>query len=400
MLGPPVWFEDAQAAPVRELLCWFVRQLTKREHAVRQRSLTRKLNRATIPALFQHRHLEELEFLWEIIEELSSPAYGIWTLQQNLKFPTARAEHQTTLVFNYAAENVVRVWLKLPLVEPQEAAWRETVNSSVFTQLPLRDFLIHGYPGVYPPEQLLTFLVKLNDLAADIDADSLTWRQLSARCFAGDSKYLESFSRQQWVLQLFPALVEKIQPRQLLFDAHLVDQAKGILLVENQDTFCWLSALSQGIECARQLHLVYSGGFQTSAARARNPEYATFHFNGDLMQRERFFSYWFSTMTEHELPIFFWGDLDFSGLAIIKSLRQVFPNLVAWQPGYAPMATAISSGGGHLPEHAGKQKQLNPGASGCPYSDTYLLPLLENAARFLDQEWVTENHLLPRMART
>jgi hypothetical protein len=393
MLSPPIWFEDEQALPVRELLQWFIRQLSLRAQADRQRPLIRKLNRTTISSLFDYTDLEEIDFLWEIIEELAKPPYEIWTLNKTSTKSKFRAENQISLVFSYSAESVVRIWLKMPIVDAQEMAWRDTVNTSSLTQLPLSQMLIAGYPGIYPPQQLLTSLLNLSQLINCLEGKPMTWRQLSAACFSGDSKYLDSLSRQQWILNLFPQLDQIIQPRRLLFDVYLVDNAVGILLVENQDTFCWLSTIGKHIACTAHLHLVFSRGFQISAPRARHQEYASFYFNGDHSQQEHFCRFWFSSDEESNLPFYFWGDLDFSGMGIIKSLRHSFSTLTAWTPGYAPMVEAISLGYGHSPIHAGKQLQLNPGATGCHYSDFYLLPLLEEKQLFLDQEWVTAKHL-------
>jgi hypothetical protein len=86
------------------------------------------------------------------------------------------------------------------------------------------------------------------------------------------------------------------------------------------------------------------------------------------------------------IPVFFWGDLDYSGMAILRDLKAIFPNLEAWQPGYARMLARLNAGAGHLPDEAGKAGQLDPGDTGCPYADQELLPAIRKSGRFVDQE--------------
>jgi len=90
---------------------------------------------------------------------------------------------------------------------------------------------------------------------------------------------------------------------------------------------------------------------------------------------------------EDLLPCHFWGDLDYAGIAILKSLRRRFPTIEAWKPGYALLLEQLSDG--HMVGEAGKQEQVDPGDSGCRYADRQLLPAIRRHARFLDQEAVT-----------
>jgi len=97
------------------------------------------------------------------------------------------------------------------------------------------------------------------------------------------------------------------------------------------------------------------------------------------------FEEWLSGNDE-KLPAYFWGDLDFSGMGILASLKKVFPLMEPWEKGYESMLDIITNGGGHSPSEAGKEKQEDPGSTGCEYSDNILLPALRLHHRFLDQE--------------
>jgi hypothetical protein len=89
---------------------------------------------------------------------------------------------------------------------------------------------------------------------------------------------------------------------------------------------------------------------------------------------------------------YFWGDLDYSGMGILSSLRLVFTAMQAWQPGYQPMLAALADG--HRAEDANKERQVPIQHTGCPYADEQLIPAINREQRFLDQEWVDLDGLL------
>ena len=50
------------------------------------------------------------------------------------------------------------------------------------------------------------------------------------------------------------------------------------------------------------------------------------------------------------------------------------------------MLAILNTGGGHTPEQTSKQNQTDPGTTGCPYTDTTLLPALRQHGKSVDQE--------------
>lgn len=388
---PPVWFQDAAARPVVELLRWFVRQLNALDQEQRQRKLTRKLTARHFPALFNYSRLDDIDFLKEAMAELSRPPYSVWHLSTT---GAQRNEDELiTLTFHYAAEPVLREWLNMPRVDPQQEAWIAAIDRQ---PIPIHAELLQalGYPGVYAPDSLLSALYELQIFLQQPDDHTFSWRRLSARFFFGDSKYLDSISRQQWLLALFPQLHSVVENRSLLLNVFLVEQPEGILLIENQDTFCWLMNISADIAPLQHLILVYSQGFMGSAQRSRDADAVQFMYQGKVENFREFQQHWLQH-AGMELPMYFWGDLDYAGLSILKSLRQVFPSLTAWRPGYQPMLDALLNGAGHAPDLAGKIAQLMPAACGCDYADHLLLPGLQKTGRFIDQEWVDRRMLYP-----
>jgi hypothetical protein len=87
-----------------------------------------------------------------------------------------------------------------------------------------------------------------------------------------------------------------------------------------------------------------------------------------------------------DFPVFFWGDLDFSGMAILASLRSIFPSAQAWRPGYALMLARLRRHDGHSPLESGKERQRAVERTGCPYADDTLIPALKSSGQFVDQE--------------
>lgn len=85
-------------------------------------------------------------------------------------------------------------------------------------------------------------------------------------------------------------------------------------------------------------------------------------------------------------PRIFWGDLDWSGMGILRAMRQSFPAIEAWPKGYEPMLHHLQNGQGHAPYEADKQGQNPVSSTGCPYADEQLVPALCGTGAFIDQE--------------
>ena len=139
----------------------------------------------------------------------------------------------------------------------------------------------------------------------------------------------------------------------------------------------------------KDLAVVYVSGFLISARRIRQEAGVSLHYfsksNRDEVQS--FEHWWFENDTQPR-DLYFWGDLDFSGMSILKALRQRFGEVKAWRAGYEPMVKQVEAGCGHEARSAGKEEQLDPGQTGCVYADEVLLPALRNTGMFVDQESV------------
>ncbi|RYF30366.1 MAG: hypothetical protein EOO23_05320 [Comamonadaceae bacterium] len=219
-------------------------------------------------------------------------------------------------------------------------------------------------------------------MAAFADSPMLL-REVSSRLFWGMSKVLDN--RQGLVAAVLglddcpfpesPIQLQVVLPRGV---------PVGVLFIENAMSFD--ATTRSGSSLCAGMFVVYASGFKASAKRLRRPGGASIFYGqlGCLGAGEReAFERWL--YDERQLPVFFWGDLDWSGMRILSTLRATFGEVGAWQPGYEPMRDHLLTGGGHRPEAADKRGQQPLAATGCSYADGQLLPLLDTLG-FVDQE--------------
>jgi hypothetical protein len=236
-------------------------------------------------------------------------------------------------------------------------------------------------------DEAVDCLSRLRDLVASGAAMPL--REASARVFQGRSKVLDN---REELLRLLGAAPGQFwsAPIQLLVDVPLAFD--DVLFVENLVTFERMADLRQPA-WARSV-LAFAAGFKGSARRMRSREGCRLYVRAGTSGADALPAVSARGLADlrawlfdgASLPVAFFGDLDFAGLQILASLREVFPDAQAWRPGYDALVGLLHAGGGHLPEHAAKEQQTDPGAVGCPYADTVLLPALRQHARFVDQE--------------
>lgn len=383
---PPPWFE--QEALPRRLLG---RLLTKLEKG--QRRLTLRINPKTAPELYDFQY-QDVQFLWALLNSLDKD-YHILSIKPVRTGPGEEPYENARVDFLPEREALVRHWLNRPALDPYALVWEDTLAKLAprfedggralqerMLRVPQRG-----------AEQTLRAFAELGDQLQQ----PRTLRALSARCFWGDSKFLDR--HEDLVRALFPELSRNLLARPILMNVLLPEQLKQVLFIENQDNFLAL-AESPPPDCA----LVYSAGFRGSAQRIREPGNARFSYlnTGDLSACEsvhaQFDGWWFNVAergSDSEVATYFWGDLDFAGMAILKNLRGTFTDTTAWQPGYAPMLARLHAGQCHGHDTSGKNLQLDPGSTGCAYADRVLLPAMRSAGGFVDQEAVNMRGLAP-----
>jgi len=241
--------------------------------------------------------------------------------------------------------------------------------------------------AMVPADEAMGCLQALRELC--LSGQALPLREASARVFHGRSKVLDARDE---LLRLLGATQGQFweAPIQLLIDVpSSFDEA---LFIENLVTFERMADTRRS-EWRNSL-LVYSAGFKGSATRLRHRGGCRVYLRmqptatlGSAPSSTRGLAIVNSWLFDRaELPVRFFGDLDYSGMQILASLREVFPCAIAWEPGYAELLKVVASGGGHLPEAANKERQTDPGATGCAFADGVLLGALRRFGRFVDQE--------------
>ncbi|WP_020209097.1 Wadjet anti-phage system protein JetD domain-containing protein [Gilvimarinus chinensis] len=369
----PTWLEEEPL--IQRLLH---RLVDKLERGVKP---VLKVNRKTAPELYAFD--EDVQYLWALVESLDKD-YHLITVKKARVKPYQELYEGAQLVFLPEREELVRQWLNRPALDPYALVWQhelERLAEKGFDTQTLSQRMVR-LPNL-SAEQTLRSLAKI---PAELQ-EPITLRALSARCFNGDSKALDR--SEALITELYPRLAHNILPRPLLLTVYVPTDFKSVLLVENQDTFVSLSERRP-----KDSAIVYSAGFRGSSTRMREPGNVVFSYlASDSSQNSSqalsvFERYWFSA--EQQIPVFFWGDLDYAGMSILKAIRQSFTDARAWQPGYQPMLERLLNGDGHTSRVS---LQQDPELTGCDFADYSLLPALRRAQAFIDQEIVSTNTL-------
>jgi hypothetical protein len=368
----PPWLADE--AELQALLNKVLDRFDKQPGETRNQRLYIALEKY-LPNL--QRQDEEADRLWHFVQDLDKQ--NLCTIVPGKRGPYDPDWKNTRLAFPPEAENRLRHWLQRPKQTSALQAWRKAVRAEATTGAfpttiePLLKRRI-PIPGMSDAEVVTAF--------ANIGAtrEPLTLRQLSARHFHGDSKHLDD--RQPLLLSLFPDL--PLQPRPLLINVYLPTNCQGVLFIENQDSYTL--ACEGRPQAAADLALVYAAGFRGTAERLREQAGVRLHYAGvGQAHWQASFEQWWFNQSPPPGPVNFWGDLDYAGMAILSGLRQRFREISAWQPGYQPMLQQLCNQGGHSLEVAAKQRQTDPGTTGCHFADEELLPAIREYGA-IDQE--------------
>ena len=317
-------------------------------HIDKGRARPLRVNNKTLPALFDYSS-GNTDYYWSLIVDLADK-YGIFLID------LARAR---------------------PGVEVERNAPYFMADGAALLAKPIRR---QGQTA----EQVVDGFAQ----AAKILHEPMTLRTLSAKCFWADSKFLDS--REDLVRRLLPTAATHLITRPLLIHIAMAETTEQVLFIENQDTFLQLLALQCCGSLCSNTTLVNSAGFRGASHRIRQRGATQFShvqpYNDEQFQT--FQQWWFNEGSLY-IPCYFWGDLDFSGMAILAALTQSFANITAWQPGYKAMLSYHSRGLRHSAEASEKHRQIDPGAVHCIYTNTFLLPLLRSTKKFVDQEVVS-----------
>jgi len=371
----PRWLDEQEE--IKNLLMVFIDRLNRKSAEKRKHPPGITVNKKYTPSLFYGGDKADIQ--WALMKVLCHD-YHIFSIRLSTKRNSFEPEYiGARLTFNLDAEPELRSWLNRPREIGPLTEWQSAVDKIAaqipgsIEQLRARRISIVGMCS----EQILAGFLKIGGF---LDA-SLTVRQLSACCFWGLSKFLDG--REELVCVLYPELT--IVPRPLLVNVYLPRVVKGVLFIENQDSYASaIRGVPTGVE---DLALVYSSGFMGSASRIRSRNGALLHLHGEGVSTwsDALEAWWFAELSQ-AWPVYFWGDLDFSGMMILRSIKERFEQIEAWPLGYQEMLRLLESDRGHRPDNAKKQDQIDPGVTGSLFADEVLLPAIRQTGAFIDQE--------------
>jgi hypothetical protein len=332
------------------------------------------------------------EELYEVGSQIAQEAWsGVQALEDGglvrIQYGTGRA-----------AKAAVEAWHRDPIVEAQAGSYETLAeiggvalkNPAVLhlaaallasgVPEPLSKLIATRAPDALlalRPEEAIYRIAALRRLAQE--SPRLYLREASARLFESRSKILDE--REDWVAAVLgQACPWQDKPIQLQVTAG-VGPLHLVLFVENLVTFERLRRRAPAGTA-----LISSGGFKASAERIAVGEVSWYFEHPTQDDSISALKAALFEGSETRTAIAFFGDLDYSGMAILKSLRQSWPQLTAWKTGYAELLLLLTAGQGHSPEFAEKTEQKDPGLTGCVYADEVLLPALRAHRAFVDQE--------------
>lgn len=368
----------------RELVS-FLERLVDRMDAAELRGASKAqsvpLNIKTWPELVEARYESDKEGLWAEACQLHALGWIRLTPEAAARSTSGYARDVRVSVLNPL--EVRSAVGRAERVKSAAERWREAVSEHLEGSPDTKQVV-----GVYCIElsgrSTAEVVQRLNDLHRFKD-QPLLLREVSARLFWGMSKVLDG--RQGMVAAVLgqPECPFPESPVQLLVQLP-VGELLGALFIENQMSF--EQAARSGSARLDGFALVYTSGFKGSAQRIRSAGGSSVYYSprGAVSSECRgAFESWLYAKAE-TFPSYFWGDLDWSGMGILRAMRMSFPNMQAWQDGYSPMLQSLFSGQGHAPNEADKHGQVPIALTGCPYADSQLIPALRSTGNFVDQE--------------
>jgi len=360
--------------------------LSKAERSEGERTVSLALDAILLPELHQAASPEALTHVELLLEGLCSTGWVQLRADKARPFQTLADRRPALLLRNSKA---LADWSGF---EPAPPRWSRQLVQALREQpallsvpdVPgLLDHLLRSPLPVFEAKEPAICAALLNALAADCaTADSpLYLRELSAMHFRGHSKVLDA---REELLRLLGAGNGRVleAPIQLLVDLPKGWTGHEVLFIENGVS---LERMARHRQPAwADAALVYSAGFRGGARRLREAEGSSLYWRGRVADAdaERFEAWLYDDSIEPAVA--FYGDLDFAGLAILAQLRAGFRGCTAWRPGYQALLAWL--GTGHAPHEANKERQLDPGVTGCPFADEVLLPALRREGRCVDQE--------------
>ncbi len=379
-----VWPHSLTSPGIQAVLNKLVDRLDSAEARGSASAQTVALNGSTWPALYHAPMESDKEHLWEQFLKLVEAGWFQVTPPAAARSTAGYDKQPRVKVLDIEA--VRRATRRLERPKTAVERWREAIDAHLIASAEVKN-AAGDYCIDMPDRDMAEIVVRLNTLKS-LAGTPLLLREVSSRLFWGMSKVLDN--RTGLVAALLGTEECPFPESPIQLQVYLpLGGFNGVLFIENQMSF--EQATRSTNPAFTKLALVYASGFKGSAARLRNPETVSLYFShkGELGgDRADYFSSWLFAKNI-AIPVWFWGDLDWSGMRILSTMRSNFPEMQAWQPGYAPMLESLLEGHGHSPEAADKRGQRPVASVGCPYADDPLLVALKANGKYVDQEQIS-----------
>lgn len=328
------------------------------------------INDHIFPEFFSPNYSSEEKLIEEHLMELK--AAGAITITYRDKFDTFPLYlRKATVVFCPEAEEICRIILEIPSATARQQ-WIEAVKAAKLPAL-IENALSISTPITIEGRDYTNILERIRTFIMRGESGVMV-RQASAWMFWGLSKVLDSRQDIWGLLGLIQA------PIHLL--VYLPEDATAMLFIENRQTYEYAKTRPNIFS---RFVLVYSAGFAGTAMRLRERSSVSLFIDSSGCHSQLCLERIEKWLFEDGNPeVYFWGDLDYSGVAIFVSLLRNFHEAKPWEPGYNHMFTLIKDGG-HSGIESNKQGQVKVYKTGNSYMDEKVLPVIEKYG-FFDQE--------------
>lgn len=349
----------------------------------RVRDVMFRITPQTAPALYEQESFEDRELSWNMLVSLECAQLVRISYPKKARTLSAILDAKPQIRLLPEGERVIREHFGRPLPGASYVTrWRDAVLG-----LPTP-------PGGYleplsrcPIEVSGRTLEEVLDRVGSLLAmpAGLYPREASARAFWGMSKLLDSDVR---LAAVNNARGERggFLPSPILLNVSVPSNGlpSGILFIENEVTY-HRAVDARLLVGDGQLAIVWTAGFKGSSVRLRQPEHVRLH--GSMTSSREGLLWVEQQLAESDGgDCWFFGDLDYAGLAILGQLRATYPRLEAWVEGYRVLLEDLNAGAGHLPDETGKERQRDVGPVGCWFADSELRTGIARTGRFVDQE--------------